>query len=33
VSVGATTSDRHPTAEQLLHAADAAMYRVKAGSG
>ncbi|MFI5909208.1 diguanylate cyclase domain-containing protein [Dactylosporangium sp. NPDC051541] len=30
VSIGATTSDRHPTAEQLLHDADAAMYRIKA---
>ncbi|WP_432988237.1 diguanylate cyclase domain-containing protein [Dactylosporangium sp. CA-233914] len=29
VSIGATTSSRHPTAEQLLHEADAAMYRVK----
>jgi diguanylate cyclase (GGDEF)-like protein len=30
VSIGSTTGDRHHTAEQLLHDADAAMYRVKA---
>ncbi|WP_433058760.1 diguanylate cyclase domain-containing protein [Dactylosporangium sp. CS-033363] len=33
VSIGASTSELHRTAEQLLHDADAAMYRVKASSG
>ncbi|WP_433218093.1 diguanylate cyclase domain-containing protein [Dactylosporangium sp. CS-047395] len=33
ISIGASTSELHRTAEQLLHDADAAMYRVKASSG